>query len=356
MSTPENSRSTLVYSLASIGGLVVLLVWMQGGFHSKVAPGNAQAAERMPIANGPTATVVKKSLDETLSWPGTVTARAVAQLAPKVTARILEIPVKTGDAVSAGQLLVRLDDRELQARVTQTKSALAAANAEASRAQADARRIQALFDKEAATRQTLDAAQAAAQAGNARVAEAKAAVAETESLLGESGLRAPFDGSVVARLLDPGDLAMPGAPVLTVQSSEKLRVETDVPAQCADLLKLGQSLAVRIGERQHQAALEEIAPASDPHSRTVHIKAALSGGDKVQPGSFASIDQACGRHDSLIVPGAAISRSGQLESVRLVVGGKVLLRHVRTGKVLNGDVEVLSGLNEGDVVQVGEGR
>ena len=356
MSTSQNSQSTLTYALTSIGGLIVLLVWMQGGFSHKVAPGTAQAAEGTQATIGPTAKVIRKSLDETLSWPGTVTARNVAQLAPKVTARILEITVKTGDTVKAGQLLVRLDDRELQARVTQARSALSAANAEAARAQADAKRLKALFDKEAATKQSLETVQAAAQAGNARVAEAKAAIAEAESLQGESGLRAPFEGSVVARLLDPGDLASPGAPVLTLQSLQKQWVEADIPAHCAGLLKLGQSLNARVGDDDHPVTLEEIAPATDPRSRTVHIKAAMSEHANVQPGAFAWIDQACGQRDNLIVPAAAISRSGQLESVRLARDGKALLRHVRTGKAVNGDVEVLSGLNEGDVVLLGDGK
>jgi len=352
MTTSEDSHSLFLYAFVSIGALVLLLVWMQGGFYSKVAPGTAQAAEVRPQRSGISATVVRKSLEETRSWPGTVTARAVAQLAPKLTARVLDITVKSGDGVKSGQLLVRLDDREWQARVNQARSALAAAQAEAARAQADARRLQALYEKEAATRQSWETAQAAARAGSARAAEARAAIEESESRLAESGLRAPFDGSVVAWLLDPGDLAGPAAPVLTLQSLQKPRVEADVPAACAALLVPGQVLGARIGEARYDVAVEEIAPAADPRSRTVHIKAALPPQRDLQPGAFAWVDQACGRSERLVVPVAAVSRSGQLESVRLLSGGGTLLRHVRTGKVHDGEVEVLSGLDEGDSVLV----
>jgi multidrug efflux pump subunit AcrA (membrane-fusion protein) len=76
----------------------------------------------------------------------------------------------------------------------------------------------------------------------------------------------------------------------------------------------------------------------------------------VSPGAFGWLYQSCGRSDVLLVPETAVSRIGQLESVRLVVNGEVKLRHVRTGKRHDGLVEILSGLNEGDVVQLAGGR
>jgi RND family efflux transporter MFP subunit len=348
MSTANSPRTTSYYAAASLGGLVLLLVWMQGGFTTKVGPGTVQAAE-VPVAP-PTVAVSRQEVAEVLSWPATVTARKQAQLAPKVPGRIETIPVKVGEPVRAGQVLVRLDDRELQARLAQARSAAAAAGAEAGRAHADAARIRNLFAKEAATRQSLDLAEAQARSGGARAAEARAAIAEAESVLGEALLKAPFDGTVVERLRDPGDLATPNAPVLTLQSAEKLRVETDIPDHCAGRLVVGSQLLARVGASRHPAVVEEIAPSADVRSRTVHVKAGLADATGLQAGSFAWIDQECGSHPQLLVPAAAVSRSGQLESVRLLVKGRPMLRHVRTGKAVDGRVEVLSGLKEGDQV------
>lgn len=353
MTHAEPAKRQLIYAAASIAGLILLLVWMQGGFVGKTAPGTTPSADQ--TAHQATVKAELKEIDEIMAWPATVNARSVAQISPKVAARIVEISVKAGDTVKAGQVLAKLDQGEWQARLRQARSALAAAEAEAARAQADARRTQNLFDQEAATRQALDSAIAASRTGTAQAAEARAAVSEAESHFGETTLRAPFDGAVVQRLLEPGDTAMPGSAVLVVQSEKRLRVEADVPEQCAAAIHAGTALQARVGEQTYPAVAEEIAPAADPRSRTVLVKASLNGAADVQPGAFAWLEQACGRRSALLIPASAVSRSGQLESVRLLAGGKALLRHVRTGKARDGWVEVLSGLKAGDLV-VAEGK
>ncbi|MBS1214326.1 MAG: efflux transporter, family, subunit, partial [Proteobacteria bacterium] len=228
-----------------------------------------------------------------------------------------------------------------------------AAEAQAARAGADARRIQNLFDKEAATQQTLDAALAEAHTAQAQVAEARAGIGAADSLASETVLRAPFDGAVVQRLLEPGDMAMPGSPVLILQSEQRLRIEAAIPESCARAIEPGQVLTARIGEKRLPVKVEEIAPAADPTTRTVLVKAALDDGAGATPGTFAWLEQSCSRRVVLQIPAGAVTRRGQLESVRVLLDGRARLRHVRTGKLHDGMIEVLSGLNEGDQVLVG---
>lgn len=357
-SSLKSFPSTALYAGLSIAALVLLLMWMEGAFEHKVAPGlsEAKAAERP--ATGPTARVTRRQAEAVFAWPGTVAARIVAQVAPKVPGRILEITVRAGDAVRRGQGLARLDEAEIRARVGQARSALAAAEAEAGRARADAGRLQNLFAKDAATRQDLDAAVAAAKSGDARVREAGDAVREAESRLGETLLKAPFDGVVVRRDQEPGDVALPGSPVLTLQQSRELRIESAIPANCAGLVKLGDELKVRIAspETETRAVVDEIQPAADPGTRTVLVKARLPEDSGARPGAFGWLYQACGQDTVLLVPESAVSRIGQLESVRLLVDGQPRLRHVRTGKRFDAQVEILSGLKEGDTVLLGGGR
>ena len=354
MSTENHSSiSKLIQALVSILGLILLLVWMQGGFTAKVHPGTAQAAEKSEPVRGPTAKLIIKEIKETMLWPGTVTARTVAQIAPKVPARILAIGVNAGDWVKAGQIVVRLDAEELQSRVNQARSALAAAEAQSAKAGAGLRRTQSLFAQEAATQQSLESAQAAAHTAEAQVAEARAAIATAESLLTETVLRTPFDGTVLKRDLEPGDMALPGSPVLTVQSGQRLRVEAAIPTACAGDVRLGDELKARVGEHKFTVKVEEITPAADPKTSTVLVKASLENPNATKPGLFVWLEQDCGNRKALLIPSTAVSRSGQLESVLLVVDGKTLLRHIRTGKAYDGWVEVLSGLNEGDVVLTG---
>lgn len=356
MTSPTYPPTKLAYSAAAIIGLILMLAWMQGGFTHKVPPGTVQAAESKQQPIGPTATVEQQAISETRRWPGTVTARSVAQIAPKLPARILTLPVQVGDKVKAGQAVAELDARELLSRVHQAQSALASADAQAAKANADWQRTLNLYKQEAATRQGLDAAQAAAQSATAEVARAQAAIATAESLHTETVLRAPFDGVVVKRNLEPGDLAQPNAPVLTIQSSQKLRVEVAIPEACAGELQLGAALKTVMGSQSFIAHIDEIAAAADPQSRSLLVKAGFDAGGPLQPGAFAWVEQTCGGRTLLLIPAAAVSRSGQLETVRLVVDGQALLRHVRTGKAIGGQLEILSGLKAGDVVVLGGGK
>lgn len=356
--TSESSGLKPLYAGLSVAGLIFLLMWMQGGFEDKVPPGLSAAHADTSAAIGPTAQVTRRVEDEVFAWPGTVSAKTVAQVAPKLPGRILEITVRTGDKVKRGQVLARLDDSEIQARLGQARAALTAAEAEAGRARTDAQRLQSLYTKEAATRQDLDAAQAAAKAGEARVVAARDAIRETESRLGETVLKAPFDGAVVKRDQEPGDMALPGGSVLTLQQSRQLRIESAIPANCAGLVKPGAELKAKIAnpEGEFRAVVDEIQPSADPKTRTVLVKARLPEDSGVQPGAFGWLYQTCGQNEVLLVPDTAVSRIGQLESVRLVVDGQARLRHVRTGKHYDGQVEILSGLKEGDTVQLTGGQ
>ncbi|WP_347258834.1 efflux RND transporter periplasmic adaptor subunit [Methylocaldum sp.] len=357
MTHATHSRTKLIYALIAVSVLILLLVWMQGGFKDKVEPGVSEAVVDGGVdKNASTVQVIRKEVEKVFAWPGTVAARTVAQIAPKIPGRILEITVRAGDRVKQGQVLARLDERETRSRLGQARAALAAAEAQAGRARADARRIQNLYDKEAATRQALDAALAAARTAEAQVREARDAIREAESSLAETVLRAPFDGVIVERRLEPGDMALPGSPTLVLQESQRLRIESAIPAECAGLVEIGHELKVRVAnpERELDAVVDEIQPAADPKTRTVLVKARLPEDSAVQPGAFGWLYQACGQDEVLLLPVSAVSRVGQLESVRLVVDDKVRLRHVRTGKRYDGQIEILSGLKEGDTVLLRE--
>jgi len=353
-SPPPNHHppAKLIYALISIAALILLLVWMQGGFTRKTPPGTTALEAGEPV-QGQTVRVIAREIDDLMAWPGTVSARTVAQVASKITARIVQISVRAGDTVRAGQVLAKLDERELQSKLMQARSALKAAQAQAARSGAEAHRVQNLFDQQAATQQSLETAQAAARTATARVAEARAAIGEAESLFAETSLRAPFDGVVVRRTLEPGDVALAGSPVLTLQSTQRLRIEAAIPERCARIIQKGETLSTRIGPNVYPVVVEEIAPAADPKTRTVLIKTGLDPQIETQPGAFAWIEQACGRHRALLIPAASVSRSGQLESVRRVEDGRAVLRLIRTGRSHDGLIEVLSGLAEGDTIMLG---
>jgi len=348
-------RVKIVSSVLSFAALMLLLVWLEGGFEKKVEPGLAAADDRAPLS-GPIVKALTEEINEVVSWPGTVTSRIEAQLAPKLAARIDAILVRPGDRVSRGQILVRLDDRSLQARLAQARSALSAAEAEAVRSRADLRRTQNLFAKEAATKQSLDAAVAATRSAEARVREMQSAIQEIETLFTETALSAPFDGVVVKRHREPGDTALAGTPILTILEPLRLRVEVAIPVNCMGGVHDGQPLRIidRSSGRNHSATVDEIAPSADAQTQTVLVKARLPEHSSFQPGAFVWVEQDCGRRRTLLIPQTAVTRTGQLESVRLVREGRTQLRHVRTGQQFGDRIEILSGLAEGDAVLLGD--
>lgn len=336
-------------------GLVIFLVWIEGGFVSKT-PAGLQA--EAPAPNGTeTFTVSRQNAEGPISWPARIEPLKTTQIAPKFSGRILEIAVVAGSRVTRGQLLIRLENSEIQARLAQAKAQLAAAEAGSARANADAARIRNLFAKEAATRQALDAAVAEERQNHARVQEAKAATVQMESQLAESILSAPYDGTVERRLLEPGDMAMPGQPILTFLQTPILRIEASLSSQCAQAIQVGDTITAKAPhlEQGITAIVEEKEPASDRETQTQRIKARLQNpyDSPLVPGSFLWLQQSCGAEPMMLVPSSAIRHLGQLESVFILMNGRPRVRHIRIGRSFGDSVEVLSGLNEGDLLLLG---
>ncbi|MBI3784962.1 MAG: efflux RND transporter periplasmic adaptor subunit, partial [Deltaproteobacteria bacterium] len=238
------------------------------------------------------------------------------------------------------------------------RAALAAAEAQASQAEADLRRSRVLIQKQATTPQDLEATEARAKATRAQAAQARDALAEVEVLLGETNVRAPFDGVVAERLADPGDMAAPGKSLVIVHDPQSLRLEADVGERCAAALTLGQEVPIRLESLQRDITgrIDVLAPMADPHSRTFLVKTTLPSQPDLRAGIFAMLRVPCGAHSALLIPAAAVTRSGQLESVRVVTAGRTQSRSIRTGKNYDDRIEVLSGLAEGEKVSVGETR
>jgi RND family efflux transporter MFP subunit len=346
----------VLITAGAVIALILLLLYIQGtiGGH-KVRPGSVPLGTSRTIALN-TVTVERRQVGDVVDWPGTVRSRSVANVAPKVMARVLEVRVSAGTAVREGDVVAVLDDRELRSRAEQGRAVLAAAEAQAGQAESDLRRARLLIQKQAITPQDLEAAEARAKAARAQVAQARDGLTEVQVMLGDTTLRAPFDGVVAARLVDPGDMAAPGKSVVIIYDPQSLRLEADVGERCAASLAIGQELPVRLESLQRDitARIEVIAPVADPQSRTFLVKAALPPQPDVRAGSFGTVRVTCGTHAALLIPAAAVTRSGQLESVRVLAEGGARTRNVRTGKTYGDQVEVLSGLLEGEKVVVGE--
>jgi len=348
---PKNFNKVVMIA-AAVLALILLLLYMQGTFVSKVPPGLSPQAGAADTPANNTAQVEQQAVDDILAWPGTVRSRTVANIAPRITARIIEIKVNAGDTVKKGDVIARLDERDIKAQENAVLAALAGASAQANRAKADEQRTRSLYGKEAATRENLDAVVAREKEAQAGASQAASAVSEARSHLADTLLLAPFDGIVVKRLKQPGDMGLPGIPVVTLQTPQGLRLEADVPATCAGRYRTGMNVTVRIDTLglSTNAQIDEISPEVDPQTRTQLIKIALPAIAGLQPGYFGWLEQACDQHDALLIPADAVQHIGQLEVVKVLSEGRHVMRHIRTAKTFGDRIEVISGLHAGETV------
>lgn len=337
--------------LLGIGALVLLMLQLQGAFSAKTGPGRSlPPASAMPL--GETVALQRLSVLRLERWPGMIASGALTQLAAKVSGRIDAILVDVGSAVRQGQVLIRLDDHAIGAQLASARAELAAAQALATQASADAQRARGLFADEAFTKERLDEALARDRATQARMMAARHTMDALLAASSDHVLRAPFDGHVVERRIDPGDMATPGRTLLTIQADQGLEVRWSMPESCAAFLEEGQSLSLLHGPAEVAAAtITHVAPAADPASHTITLKASLqSQVGNLKPGFFVAVEQSCGTETVDLLPASAVRTVGQLHLVTVVDQGKPHTRLVRLGKRHDDRVEILSGLETGEQV------
>lgn len=269
---------------------------------------------------------------------GTVRSKLRAMVEAKVTGRVLEYLAIPGGMVKSGDLLARLEVQEIQAKVDQAKAVL-------DQAQRDFERQKQLITSKATTVEDYDAA-------NARVKVATAGLSEAETMMSYARVTAPFDGVVTRKLADVGDLAMPGKPLLEVEAPTALRFEADLPEAILDRIKMGAKMTVKIASVANplEATVSEIAPVADPVSRTFQVKLDLLTTEGLRTGQFGRVSVPVAEVKLLLVPKDSVMKRGQMELVFVVKDGRAALRLVKTGKLVAGRVEILSGLEEGELV------
>lgn len=317
---------------------LMLALWLTGCHKEAGAPSTStQPLPKLPVK---VQTVESKTYQATEEVIGTIRAKLKATIEAKVSGRIEQLPVTVGQRVKKGDLLVQLDLREIQARLDQ-------ARAVREQAQSERQRFQTLLQQQAVTQQEFEAVQA-----RARVADA--AVVETETLLGYTRVGAPFDGVISRKLVEVGDQALPGRPLLELEDPAQLQLESDIPEALIHRLRLGDRLRLRLaaGSNELSGVVSEIAPAADPNSRTFRVKLDLGAVADLRSGQFARLSVPVAEVMALRVPASAVVVRGQMEMVFVVDKAGAQLRLVKTGKRLGDELEIVSGLAAGEVVVV----
>ncbi|MGO9240329.1 MAG: efflux RND transporter periplasmic adaptor subunit [Bryobacteraceae bacterium] len=320
------------------------------------------------------------NLPETYEATGTVRARVTTLLSARTTGRISEVRVQSGDSVKAGQVVAVLDARDLEAALRQAEaahaeaqdalpevdSAVAAAQAQLELAEATFRRMKMLFDEKSITEQEFDEAQArlkTARAGRemsqarrrqleARIRQAGEGVAQARLQASFAQVTAPFAGTVIERKAEPGMLASPGTPIVSLEQSGAYRLEAAVDETKLGRIRIGTPARVELAafDRQTPARVSEIVPALDAPSHSFTVKIDLPGQPGLRSGLFGRALFEFATRPALVVPVAALVSDGQVTRIYVADGGVARGRLVSTGVRAGDQVEILSGLSAGEVV------
>lgn len=340
--------------LEAVAGLAVIglaVMWLSGGCGERIPAGEVRSSE--PGAPAAVA-VVERRVGPGVEWAsGAVESARRAAVASRILARIEEIRVNAGSEVAKGDLLIRLDARDLGARSGEVAEALRGARAKLALARTEQERMAKLVAQGVEAQQRLDRVESDLRVARAEVDRLEASQRESQTGLSFAEIRSPVSGRVVDRLAEPGDTAVPGRPLLRIYDPTVLRVEVPVRESLAVRLTVGDPLKVRIPslDEEFEGVIDEIVPFAEPGARTLLVKVRLPYDSRLYAGMFARVALPEGERAWLVVPERSVERVGQLELVTVVGESGPERRMVTTGpRSEEGLVEVLSGLAAGERV------
>jgi RND family efflux transporter MFP subunit len=351
--------------------LILLLVAVLSGCSTEQ---KVNASAPVVVHNLSVITATTVTVPDVLEATGTVRAFQTSQLASQAIGTITEVGVREGDRVRRGELLALVDqsaasaalDRALANQAAATNE-LAAAESDLTLAESTLARYQIMFDKQIVARQQFDEVEARQQSAlahrdlaRATQLQAKAAVSEVRAALDFTRVVAPFDGIVTERKLDPGAMANPGQPILTVEDVSRYRLEVSVNENDLRFAHLREHVPISIdalGRSDLNGTVAQIVPAADAASRTFVVKVELPSDKALRSGLFGHARFSRGQKPSLLVPQSSVLERGQLQAVYVVdQSGTANLRYVTLGQARERNVEILAGVQNGErvVAQPGE--
>jgi RND family efflux transporter MFP subunit len=354
------SRKNALLALYALSSLVAIgAVLAQTAFAAPAGPAAPAANDSAP----PTVAVVKaapQSVAVGFEFDGVVEPVKQSTLSSQATGRVVQLLVTAGDRVRAGQLLATIDDRDTQEGLQRSQAQVAQAEAELRNAQANAKRTRDLRAQNFVSQAALDTAEASLQSAQAARDQAVAGSRQSALAQGFTRVTAPYDGWVRDTLVQAGDLAVPGKPLLTLYAPFPLRAVVHVPLSRGAAARAATLVEVRVGGNGAGAWIKpvnrEVLPVADAVAQTVEWRLELPAGPaaSLAPGQQVRVRFGGTEAVRMLVPATAILRRGELTAVYVASAqAGFVLKAVRIGaEHSEAGVEVLAGLSPEDLVAV----
>ena len=287
--------------------------------------------------------VSMQAVQQNIKAVGTLRANESIVIRPEMAGRIRQILFREGQAVEKDALLLELDDSELQAELSQ-----ATAQLKVSRLTYERLKPLDLEGKRYVTKQQLDEV-----AGSLQVAQANYVLYSTR--LAKTKIRAPFDGLLGLRRVSPGDFVTTGQDLVNLEDVRTLKIDFKVPETLLRHLAADQSLELTTDaypEDTFRGIVYVVDPTVDMATRSVQVRARIPNGDqRLRPGMFAHVTLHLGQQDrALLIPEAAVIPTRDQAFVYRAQDGTAHRTAVQLGMRTRGYVQVLSGLQEQDVI------
>lgn len=371
------SRNTIL-----IGALVLAVcaggAWyvLNGNTPGGAAGGPARAGG--PGATGagfrPTMTVelgkvTRAKVSESIVVVGSLIGAATVDVVPKVSGRLESVPVQLGDRVTKGQLLAKVEDSEVQEQARQADASFEVARASVRQREADLKfaetaldRSKNLFARNLVARQTLDDAQARYEAAvaqldlvKAQFAQAQARREEVQITLTNTRILSPVNGFVGSRRLDPGAFVGPNSPIVSVVDIDLVRLVANLVERDIGRVSPGMAAAVNVDAYRGEVfkgRVARIAPVLDPTTRTAQMEVEIPNPTyRLKPGMYARVQFTVLEHpNALVVPANAVVDIEGKRGVFVAVDQVARFRPVREGIRELERVEILSGVDENEIV------
>jgi RND family efflux transporter MFP subunit len=342
----------------AIGLIVVGYLLVQGNFAAAREVETAAATLTYP-----------SQANAVLTASGYVVAQQKAAIASKATGRLTYLGVEEGDRVIKGQVIARLESQDVEAALQRARANLDVAKADSEDAYLSLQRQNTLYATKLTSKAEVDAAYARFKRVQASIKSAEAAVSESAVAFEYTRIRAPFDGTVLTKNADVGEVVAPfgaaanarGA-VVTIADMSSLDVEADVSESNITRVRVGQPSEIVLDaypERRYQGYVHKIVPTADRAKATVLTKVKFKDRDeRVLPEMSAKVTFLSKESDKslinasprLTVPRSSVTTRGGRDIVFLVRDMKVVETDVATGEHIGDRIEIKTGLTAGDQV------
>ncbi|HAI69388.1 MAG TPA: efflux transporter periplasmic adaptor subunit [Gammaproteobacteria bacterium] len=300
--------------------------------------------------------VVSQTIDKEYVVDGVVEPIKRALITAQTSGQVLEVNFDIDDFVKKGSTLVHLKSIEQKSSLEQVNAQVVEAKAHLNAAHKEYNRIKQLRTKRVASAAQFDKADADLKAAKARVKAAVAQVTQASQQVQYTTITAPYSGIVIERHIEPGEIALPGQPIMSGFSMSGLRVVAKVPQSQIEAVRQYKKTQVILESysktRRFKSKKLTIAPYADAQTHTFKVRVDLpKKAPDVYPGMFTKVAFVVGQEQRLMIPTKTVVYRGEVRAVYVVdKAGQISMRQVRLGREHAEQIEILAGLEAGEQI------